>query len=167
MFDYNALQLRNKVITVNTVCYSIFLYPFYRIKLIVPKQESFFQLFIFTTDLKRMFTNKMVSSICWCVIQGLVVLSLPDLVMYFYRPFPEWICFFLLVFKHAIVLRLLLLVDAAVIARFILIFWIKNPMNFQDDFWCHFVNIWAVIFRFSFICLSFSGSLSSHFDDLP
>ncbi len=27
MFDYNALQLRNKVITVNTVCYSIFLYP--------------------------------------------------------------------------------------------------------------------------------------------
>jgi len=25
MFDYNALQLRNKVITVNTVCYSIFL----------------------------------------------------------------------------------------------------------------------------------------------
>ncbi len=26
MFDYNALQLRNKVITVNTVCYSIFLY---------------------------------------------------------------------------------------------------------------------------------------------
>ena len=26
MFDYNALQLRNKVIIVNTVCYSIFLY---------------------------------------------------------------------------------------------------------------------------------------------
>jgi hypothetical protein len=26
MFDYNALQLRNKVITVNTVCYSIILY---------------------------------------------------------------------------------------------------------------------------------------------
>jgi hypothetical protein len=26
MFDYNTLQLRNKVITVNTVCYSIFLY---------------------------------------------------------------------------------------------------------------------------------------------
>jgi hypothetical protein len=28
MFDYNALQLRNKVITVNTMCYSIFLYFF-------------------------------------------------------------------------------------------------------------------------------------------
>jgi hypothetical protein len=26
MFNYNTLQLRNKVITVNTVCYSIFLY---------------------------------------------------------------------------------------------------------------------------------------------
>jgi len=25
MFNYNTLQLRNKVITVNTVCYSIFL----------------------------------------------------------------------------------------------------------------------------------------------
>ncbi len=106
----------------------------------------------------------MVSSICWCVIQGLLVLSLPDLVMYFYRPFPKWICFFQLILRHALVLRLLLLIDAAVIARFILIFWIKNPLNFQNDFWCHFVNIWAVIFRFSFtIYLSFSGSLSSHF----
>jgi hypothetical protein len=26
MFNHNTLQLRNKIITVNTVCYSIFLY---------------------------------------------------------------------------------------------------------------------------------------------
>ena len=113
----------------------------------------------FTTDNKRIFPNKMVSSVCWCVIQGLIVLSLPDLVMYFQRPFPEWICFFQLILRHALILRLLLLIDAAVIGHYILIFWIKNPMNFQDDFWCHFVNIWAIIFRFSFLFLSGTGGV--------
>ncbi len=101
-------------------------------------------------DLKRIFTNKMVSSICWCAMEGLLVLFTADLVMYFYHPFPQWICFLQIILRHTIVLRLMLLVDAMVLARYILIFWLKNPLKFQDDFWCHLVNTWVFLFRFSF-----------------
>jgi hypothetical protein len=52
------------------------------------------------------------------------------------------------ILRNAIVLRLLLLVDAMVLARYLLIFWLKNPLKFQDDFWCHFVNTWVIVCRF-------------------
>jgi hypothetical protein len=41
----------------------------------------------------------------------------------------------------------LLFIDAIIVARYFQIFWMKNPLSFQDDFWCLFVNIWIVICR--------------------
>ena len=90
----------------------------------------------------------MVSSICWTVIELLTVTAIPDLVLCFFRPFPQWICFLQLILKPALACRLLLLMDAIVIARYIIIFWLQNLLKFQDDFWCYFVNIWIVMFRF-------------------
>ncbi len=103
----------------------------------------------YNLDLKRIFTNKMVSSICWLAIQ-ILMLTTPDQVMYFYRPFPQWVCFLQMVLRNAVVFALLLLIDAIVIARYFLIFWMKNQLSFQDDFWCLFVNTWIIISRFSF-----------------
>jgi hypothetical protein len=40
---------------------------------------------------------------------------------------------------------LTIFLDAIIIVRYLLIFWIKNPENFKDDFWSHFVNIWTVV----------------------
>ncbi len=109
------------------------------------------------TDLKRIFTNQMVSSICWGVVQSLTLLSIPDLIMHFYRPFPfpEWMCYIQIILRNALAIRFLLLIDAVVIARYILQFWMKNPFNFQDDFWCLFVNIWIGAFRYISIAFSF------------
>ena len=108
-----------------------------------------YKLYLFNfTDLKRIFNNKMVSSLCWTVIELLTVLVIPNVIMYFYRPFPQWICFLQLILKPALACRLLLLMDAIVIARYIIIFWLQNLLKFQDDFWCYFVNIWIVMFRF-------------------
>ena len=72
-----------------------------------------------------MFTNKMVSSICWLAIL-MLALAIPDQVMYFYRPFPQGICFIQLIIRYSVAFGLLLLLDAIVIAKYIFIFWMKN-----------------------------------------
>ena len=83
------------------------------------------------------------------------MLTTPDQVMYFYHPFPHWVCFVQLILKNAFVFALLLLIDAIVIARYFLIYWMKNPFSFQDDFWSYFVNTWIIISRFGLLKLFF------------
>jgi hypothetical protein len=42
--------------------------------------------------------------------------------------------------------QILLFFDAANIVRYLFIFRLKDPFNFQDDFWYLFVNLWVVSF---------------------
>ena len=101
----------------------------------------------FGSDLKRIFINKMVSSVCWTILVWSVIIKIPDLVMYFYRPFPEKVCYLHLFLKNCIQFQIILFLDAIIIERYIMIFLLQNPINFQDDFWSIFVNIWVVIVR--------------------
>ena len=77
----------------------------------------------------------------------MVLIAMADPVMYFIRPFPQWICILQLILRGAVLFALVLLINAIVIARYILIFWMKNPLSFQDDFWCIFVNLWIIVCR--------------------
>jgi len=101
----------------------------------------------FGSDLKRIFINKMVSSVCWSILAWFAIIQTPDLVMYFYRPFPETFCFVHLILRNVIVSHILLFFNIIIIVRCILIFWLKNPLSFHDDFWYMFVNLWVVVFR--------------------
>ena len=101
----------------------------------------------FGSDLKRIFINKLVSSICWCILAWFLIIQVPDLTMHFYRPFPEPFCYVHLIMRNIIVSSMLLFFDVIVLARYMLIFWMKNPLSFQDDFWYLFVNIWVVFYR--------------------
>jgi hypothetical protein len=56
----------------------------------------------FGSDLKRIFINKMVSSVCWTIMVWSMTIKIPDLIMYFYRPFPEKFCYLHLIFKNGI-----------------------------------------------------------------
>ena len=94
----------------------------------------------FGSDLKRILTNRLVSSICLCLLEMLVLLDIPGLVNYFYGPFPEWVCYMQIIYRHAATLRLMLIFNAIIISRYIFIFWLKNPLNFDDEFWCRFIN---------------------------
>ena len=105
------------------------------------------------SDLKRILTNRLVSSICWCVLESLFVIWSPDLLLYFYRPFPNWVCILQAIFRNAVLLRLTILFDAIIIARYVFIFWLKNPLNFDDEIWCTFINFWTIIFRSVFWCI--------------
>ena len=101
----------------------------------------------FGSDVRRIFINKIVSSVCWSVISILVLVQAPDMVFYLYQPFPELYCLFNIVCRNVFVIQILLFFDAIIIFKYISIFWLKNPLNFKDDFWCVFTNVWVVIFR--------------------
>ena len=101
----------------------------------------------FGSDLKRIFINKMVSSVCWSILAWTVFIKIPDLVMYFYRPFPEMFCHLHLILKNVIIFQIILFLNSIIIMRYIMMFWLKNPINFKDDFWSIFINIWIVIVR--------------------
>ena len=92
------------------------------------------------SDLRRILINRLVSCICWCLLEGMIVFSLADVVLYFYRPFPEWMCYVQIIYRQVIILRLTHLFDAITISKYIFIFWLKNPLNFDDEFWCRFIN---------------------------
>ena len=95
------------------------------------------------SDLRRILIYRLVSCICWCLLQGMIFLWLADVVLYFYRPFPLWICYLQIIYRQAVILRLILLFDSIIITRYIFIFWLKNPLHFDDEFWCSFIN-WSI-----------------------
>jgi hypothetical protein len=99
----------------------------------------------FGTDCKRTLTNKLLSSICWTLIYGLVVCSL-DIIRYVIGPLPRQMCFITVIVKNAIKTQIVLFYDAILVTRYVFIFWIKNPGGVDDDFWCRFLSIWIVGF---------------------
>lgn len=70
----------------------------------------------------------------------------------------ESVCLFNVVFKyfrHTLLRQFslannILLLNFISLTRFIFIFYFKNPLAFNDDFWHQFLSIWTVIFSFSF-----------------
>ena len=95
----------------------------------------------FGTDSKRILTNKLLSSICWTLISGILVYSV-DIFRYLAGPLPRSLCFFMVVAKNAIKTQGLLLYDAIHITRYVFIFWLKNPGAVKDDFWGVFLSVW-------------------------
>ncbi len=99
------------------------------------------------SDLKRIFINRIVSSMSWNSLLWLIVVHIPELFWFFYQPFPENYCLINLFLRNVFFNQIVLYSDAIVIARYIFIFWMKNPLSFQDAFWHIFVSIWITVFR--------------------
>jgi len=65
---------------------------------------------------------------------------------YMFGPLSPTICFIELVLKNSIVTQMMFFLDGIIIARYLFIFWLKNPAAFNDEFWDQFVTIWIVSF---------------------
>ena len=96
----------------------------------------------FGVDLKRTLMNKLVTSICWAAIIDVPLIQLFEIPRYFWGPQPAIFCFVQSFLKNSIKWQILLLLDASVLARYIFIFWLKNPSAVHDDFWSVFINLW-------------------------
>ena len=101
----------------------------------------------FGSDLKRIAINRIMSSLSWTVIVWYIAAQPLDICLYFYRPLPELFCFGLSLLKHALIVQCILFYDSIIIVRFVLIFCLKAPQNFKDDFWYCYINFGIIIFR--------------------
>ena len=67
-----------------------------------------------------------------------------------FGPLPQGLCFFLTIIQSAIIYDFILLLDAMAMTKYILIYVVKNPSRFNNEFWHLFIVIW--IKSFSLIC---------------
>ena len=101
----------------------------------------------FGSDLKRICINRLISSLCWTIILWFILAHPLAIFLYFYRPLPEFFCFYLVFLNQTVLVQCILFYDAIIIVRFVLIFYLKNPQNFHDDFWYCYINIVTVMSR--------------------
>jgi hypothetical protein len=97
-------------------------------------------------DSKRILINRCVASVCWTGIEFYVIVLPIDIIRYIFGPLPEGVCLFQLLLKNVINVQTVLFCDAVSMARYLFIFYIKNPYKFQDEFWHTLINIWVVSF---------------------
>lgn len=98
------------------------------------------------SDLRRVFTNRMVTSASCSSIAWLVFGHIPEVIRLAVGSFPATICKIHFVLKSAALLQVVLFYDAMVLVRYLLIFVLKNPFGFQNEFWTYFVNVSVVAF---------------------
>jgi hypothetical protein len=97
----------------------------------------------FGTDNKRTLMNKLVSNVCWTLIQFVLICQTGDIIRYTIGPFPVYLCTIFQVVRTAMKVQLLLILDIMQITRYIFIFKLKNPSAVHDDFWSSFINLWV------------------------
>ena len=67
---------------------------------------------------------------------------------FIYGPLPASACVWLYILRIAIIIQGFLFLNAIIITRYMLIFWLQNPAAFQDKFWILFINVWAKVISF-------------------
>ena len=102
----------------------------------------------FGVNIKRTIMNQLFSQQCWTGIEFILMVTVPEWFRFLLGPLPELPCWLHLVIKNGIFAKLMLLQTGLIVTRHALIFWIKNPFAFKDDFWFCFINIWSNIFSF-------------------
>ena len=92
--------------------------------------------------------NQMISSLCWSMIQMVTIPQLVDVIRYLYGPLTFWLCNINLFLKSVVLMQMLLFCDAAMVIKYVSIFWLKNPAGFQDAYWSRFLNTWILVGSF-------------------
>ena len=134
---------------IRPVAIIIEIFTFLSIGLLIPILYSIIWYEKFGSDKKRTVLDKLVGSVCWCIIVFYTLIQIPELFRIWFGPFPTLLCNLQLVIKNGLAIQLLLTFDTISILRYIFIFWLKNPYSFCDDFWTTFLNLW--MFSFSLI----------------
>ena len=98
------------------------------------------------SDKKRILINRLMTSICWTGIEFYILVLPIEISRYIFGPLPETLCMFHLMLKNLINFQTVLFCDGVSAARYLFIFYLKNPSEFQDEFWHIFINIWIVFF---------------------
>lgn len=104
----------------------------------------------FGSDKKRTLINKLVSLICQFNLEFVIFASSTSLLRCIRGPFSLTNCYLQLFFRNVYLAQQLISLNSVLLSRYIFIFYLKNPLAFQDEFWSLFVNIWIRLSTFIF-----------------
>ena len=107
----------------------------------------------FGSDKRRTLLNKLVSSLCYRILQWVLICQSSDLIRYTIGPLPLQFCAFMVVLKTSIRLQILLLFDMMQITKYIFTFHLKNPSAITEEFWSKFISMLLTLFGYM-ICFS-------------
>lgn len=96
----------------------------------------------FGLNYKSTLINKLVSFLCQSCIEYFITVSIPDILRVIFGPLPDSICSLELVSKNVYLVQLLIILDAILIAKYLFIFKLKNPLGFNDEFWSKYITLW-------------------------
>ena len=94
------------------------------------------------SDNRRTFLNRLYESFRIVVLEMILVLQLTEIFRFMYGPMPRIFCFLKTLARTSYTFQILFYLDAIAITRYVLIFCLKNPVAFQDEFWNMFFGIW-------------------------
>ena len=104
----------------------------------------------FGSDKHRTLINKLVSSLCWNFLVFYGLLQNAFAIRMGFGPMPNWLCFLQTWVRKSQVICCILLLTSMTAVRYVFIFWLKNPIAFNDEFWFAFISIWVVFFASMF-----------------
>jgi hypothetical protein len=93
----------------------------------------------------RTLMHKITSLVHWTGFCVVPLNHIIELFRYLHGPLHPQLCFGQVVLKNVMRSQILLLLDANIIARYICIFHLKNPMGIQDNFWRILIGMWVLL----------------------
>jgi hypothetical protein len=97
----------------------------------------------FGSDSKRTLINRLFVYFWLCPMIWEATVQQVDIIRYIFGPMPKFVCRINYFLKLHFTIHALILLDFIVVARYIFIFWLKNPAAFNDEFWSVFINLWT------------------------
>jgi len=141
--DFFALAFQNGPLKSCTLTITIFC-----LLILIPTGYGIIWFEHYGSDKKRTLINRLFSSLCWTSLQYYVLVFPLEIARYTYGPLPDIICLIHLIHKNAYSVQLSLFGNAVTLSHYLFVFYLKNPSEFQDEFWHTFINIWIVSFGF-------------------
>ena len=93
--------------------------------------------------------HKLFYIVFWIAISSLPIIQVMQVSIQLFGPFNQSLCFLIILLKNIVRTDILLFLCANIIARYILIFHLKNPLAVVDGFWCVFISLWIFGFGLS------------------
>ena len=141
--DFFAAAFQNGQLQLCTMTFTIIC-----LLILIPIEYGMIWFEHYGSDKKRTLINRMFASACWTSMQVYLFVIPLEMVRYVFGPLPGTVCFFHLIHKNVISVETALFSNGVTLSRYLYVFYLKNPSEFQDEFWHTFINLWVGCFGF-------------------
>ena len=153
LLDSNA----GKIISLMISCFGIVASPLVLLSIIWYEKYG--------NDSNRTLLNMFASLYCWAVVEFIILVQIPETARFLFGPLPGFVCHIQIFLRSTSVTVLLLYKNFSALTKYIFIFWLKNPVAFDNEFWSLFICFWVHFFSLvlRIIEYSISSKMSIHY----